>query len=128
MPSRSRKQRRIIPPNAPKYETRELKLILRFLAGLTLDTMYAIKGLTEFGVAPNAPDHYRRCMQYHTGRIDMLRHMAIRAANRQRHLLEMSEEQFQEIIKAWSLPSKTLSSLEQSGIFATMQTQNADVP
>jgi hypothetical protein len=125
MPTRERKQRLKLPANAPRYAERELRLILRFIASLTLDTIYAIKGQTEFSGGKDVQDYHKRCMLYWTNRLEFLRHVAIRATHKQRHLVELSEEEFTEIVKIWNLPSKTLLSLEQSGISVTTRPQSA---
>lgn len=107
MPARERKQRPYADPITPKYQERERLLILRFLASLTLDAMFAIKGIREFAGDDLLQEQYQKQLRYHKARIDTYRLAAVRACGKQRHLLEMTEELFREICESWQLPCST---------------------
>lgn len=126
MPRRKVRSKITRTENCPKYAERELRIIVRFMAGLTLDMMYAIDGLIEFygndlntQLAKNHIDGYSRG-------IDAYRYAVIRSVHRQRHLVEMDETEFQRIIRIWKLPMKTLSELGQLGIYANTSTASEE--
>lgn len=107
MPARQKNQRPLIPVNAPLYAEKERTLILRFLAGLTLDEMHYISGIREFAGEDLLQETYQKQLRFHKARLATLRHCARRACNRQRHLLEMGEDLLMGIIESWELPLKT---------------------
>lgn len=106
MPARKLNQRPTVPLNAPLYGERERTLILRFLASLTLDAMYYIKGIREFAGEDLLQEQYQRQIRFHNQRIETYRQAAIKACKKQRHLLEMNDDMFQGIINEWHLPYK----------------------
>lgn len=85
------------------YQERERNLILRFLAGCSLDSIVALNGLeTNCQNADYARIH-EETVRYHVHKIQAIAELALKTTYRQRHLIEMDDEQFQRIMHTWKL-------------------------
>lgn len=95
----------------PRYAENEQRTILRFLVATSIDHFRAIDSLTKMKGSDKTVPFLDSQIIYHQDCISCLKRAAHKTLQKQRHLLEINNEQITEVLQSWGLQLTILSRL-----------------
>lgn len=103
MPNPMRIRRERLPRGAPKYPKELQGHLYRFLASYFRDGMRMVTRSRQMARTSGYDEGLMRQLAFWEAALGVCRDMARRVKNRQRHLLEMSDTELQEIMNQWRI-------------------------